>query len=135
MQRVPPPRQKEPTQALPPLRRSARRLRWSGPVQEEALTLALLRIMNHVQQRRRLSLHAVERLTGIQRDRLRRMERLQIKRLSLRTLTQWCNGLRIDLDALIDLAKEVIQAAASRCQQAPRQSRGLAQAPARRRRS
>jgi predicted XRE-type DNA-binding protein len=114
MKRVLPPRPPEPSQARPPLRRSARRLRWSGPVQEEALTQALLRIMTHVRERRRLSLHAVARLTGIQRDRLRRMERLQIKRLSLRTLIQWCNGLRIDLDALIDVAREVMRVTASR---------------------
>ena len=135
MQGTCPPRPTPEAPSPPAERWLAEPCRWAGPVQEEPLTRALLRIMNHVQSRRKLSLHAVERLTGIQRDRLRRMERLQIKRLSLRTLTQWCNGLRIDLDALIDLAKEVIQAAASRCQQAPRQSRGLAQAPARRRRS
>jgi hypothetical protein len=86
---------------------------WAGPVQEEPLTRALLRIMNHVQSRRKLSLHAVERLTGIQRDRLRRMERLQIKRLSLRTLTQWCNGMRIDLHRLISLAWQVMHATPS----------------------
>lgn len=89
--------------------------------------------MNHVQRRRRLSLHAVERLTGIQRDRLRRMERHAIKRLSLRTLTQWCNGLHIDLDGLIALAREVAQATLSRGQQPSGQRRGLAQAPVRRR--
>lgn len=126
-----PPRLKTPAQSLPAAPGLLERLRWTGPVQEEALTQALLRIMNHVQRRRRLSLHAVERLTGIQRDRLRRMERLQIKRLSLRTLTQWCNGLRIDLGGLIRLAQQVMRAAPSCCEQPPGQNRGPAQAPAR----
>jgi hypothetical protein len=131
MQRTFPPRLKDPAQALPADRRLMERLRWTGPVEEEALTQALLRIMNHVQRRRRLSLHAVERLTGIQRDRLRRMVRLEIKRLSLRTLTQWCNGLRIDLDGLIFLAQQVMRAAPSRCKQPAGQCRGLVQAPVR----
>ena len=135
MQGTFPPRPTHEAPSPPAERWLAEPCRWAGPVQEEPLTRALLRIMNHVQSRRKLSLHAVERLTGIQRDRLRRMERLQIKRLSLRTLTQWCNGMRIDLHRLISLAWQVMQATPSRREQASGQIRGRAQAPVRRRRS
>jgi len=83
-------------------------LRWSGPVDEVRLNRTLLRLMRAVRGRQHLSLHALEARSGIKRPQLRKLEQ-ELMQLTLFTLVRWCNGLRLDIVGLLQLALLVLR--------------------------
>lgn len=77
---------------------------WDGKIDPERGNTCVRRLMKWYRQRLRLSLHQVEALTGINRAYLRRLERRRIH-LSLTVLWRWCNGLRVNVDWVLKLAR------------------------------
>lgn len=77
---------------------------WDGVIDPERGNTCVRRLMKWYRQRLGLSLHQVEALTGINRAHLRRVERRRIH-LSLTVLWRWCNGLRVNVDWVLKLAR------------------------------
>lgn len=77
---------------------------WDGVIDPERGNTCVRRFMRWYRQRLGLSLHQVEALTGINRAYLRRLERRRIH-LSLTVLWRWCNGLQVNVDWVLKLAR------------------------------
>ena len=77
---------------------------WEGWVDPEGGNSAVRRFMKWYRQRLGLSLHQVEALTGIDRAYLRRLERRRIH-LSLVVLWRWANGLHVNVDWVLKMAR------------------------------
>ena len=85
-------------------------LRWSGSLDHVALNHALLRILRRVWKVRDISDHAMARLSGLSRSFLRRLKWDEVE-LSLPTLNKLCNGLKVGLEGLLELAVRVVRQA------------------------
>jgi transcriptional regulator with XRE-family HTH domain len=81
---------------------------WDGVVDPEGGNSAVRRFMKWYRQRLGLSLHQVEALTGIDRAYLRRLERRRIH-LSLMVLWRWANGLHVNVDWVLKMARRQAQ--------------------------
>lgn len=81
---------------------------WDGVVDPEGGNSAVRRFMKWYRQRLGLSLHQVEALTGIDRAYLRRLERRRIH-LSLMVLWRWANGLQVNVDWVLKMARRQAQ--------------------------
>lgn len=77
---------------------------WDGCVDPESGNTCVRRFMKWYRQRLGLSLHQVEALTGIDRAYLRRLERRRIH-LSLVVLWRWANGLHVNVDWVLEMAR------------------------------
>jgi transcriptional regulator with XRE-family HTH domain len=81
---------------------------WDGAVDPEGGNSAVQRFMKWYRQRLGLSLHQVDALTGIDRAYLRRLERRRIH-LSLMVLWRWTNGLHVNVDWVLKMARKQAQ--------------------------
>jgi len=81
---------------------------WDGVVDPEGGNSAVRQFMKWYRQRLGLSLHQVEALTGIDRAYLRRLERRRIH-LSLMVLWRWANGLQVNVDWVLKMARRQAQ--------------------------
>jgi len=77
---------------------------WDGALDPEVGNTQVRRFMKWYRQRLHLSLHQVEALTHINRAYLRRLERLRIH-LSLVVLWRWANGLHVNVDWVLHMAR------------------------------
>lgn len=77
---------------------------WDGAVDPELGNTCVRRFMRWYRQRLGLSLHQVETLTGIDRAYMRRVERQRIH-LSLMVLWRWSNGLHVNVDWVLRMAR------------------------------
>lgn len=77
---------------------------WDGIVDPERGNTCVRRLMKWYRQRLGLSLHQVETLTGINRAHLRRVERRKVH-LTVAMLWRWCNGLHVNVDWVLKLAR------------------------------
>lgn len=77
---------------------------WDGAVNPERGNTCVRGFMRWYRQRLGLSLHQVEALTGIDRAYLRRLERRRIH-LSLIVLWRWANGLQVNVDWVLKMAR------------------------------
>ncbi|MBL9130345.1 MAG: helix-turn-helix transcriptional regulator [Verrucomicrobiaceae bacterium] len=85
---------------------------WDGCIDPDRGNTCVRRFMKWYRQRLDLSLHQVAALTGLDRAYLRRLERRRIC-LSLRVLWRWCNGLHVNVDWVLKLARRQALAAAA----------------------
>jgi transcriptional regulator with XRE-family HTH domain len=81
---------------------------WDGCVDHEQGNSAVRHFMRWYRQRLGLSLHQVGALTGIDRAYLRRLERRRIN-LSLAVLWRWANGLQVNVDWVLKMARRKAQ--------------------------
>jgi transcriptional regulator with XRE-family HTH domain len=81
---------------------------WDGVVDPEGGNSAVRQFMKWYRQRLGLSLHQVGALTGIDRAYLRRLERRRIN-LSLAVLWRWANGLHVNVDWVLKMARRKAQ--------------------------
>lgn len=77
---------------------------WDGPMDPELGNTCARKFMKWYRQRLDLSLHQVAELTGIDRTYLRRVERRRIH-LSLIVLWRWANGLHVNVDWVLRIAR------------------------------
>jgi len=77
---------------------------WDGFIDPGSGNTAVRRFMKWYRQRLDLSLHQAAALTGIDRAYLRRLERRRI-RLSLEVLWRWCNGLHVNVEWVLRMAR------------------------------
>lgn len=77
---------------------------WDGAVPPERANTCVRCFMRWYRQRLGLSLHRVQALTGIDRAYLRRLERRRIH-LSLMVLWRWANGLQVNVDWVVKMAR------------------------------
>ena len=101
---------------------------WDGCVDPERGNTCVRRLMKWYRQRLELSLHQVEALTGINRAHLRRVERRRIH-LSLTVLWRWCNGLHVNVDWVLKLARRQGLEAVGTPPQNPAREGGSLRAP------
>lgn len=81
---------------------------WDGWVDHEQGNSEVRHFMRWYRLRLGLSLHQVEELTGIDRAYLRRLERRHIH-LSLVVLWRWANGLNVNVDWVLKMARRKAQ--------------------------
>ncbi|HCN30209.1 MAG TPA: hypothetical protein DIT64_16005 [Verrucomicrobiales bacterium] len=81
---------------------------WDGWVDHEQGNSEVRHFMRWYRLRLGLSLHQVEALTGIDRAYLRRLERRHIH-LSLVVLWRWANGLNVNVDWVLKMARRKAQ--------------------------
>lgn len=86
-------------------------LRWSGRQDDTALNRTLLRIIRYLWKKRGISNHAMARLTGLSRSFVRKLRRGDVE-LSVPTLHKCCNGMKVDVDGVMDLAMLTLRQAA-----------------------
>jgi hypothetical protein len=77
---------------------------WDGELNPELGNTCVRRFMRWYRQRLDLSLHQVEALTGINRAYMRRVERKRVH-LSLVVLWRWANGLHVNVDWVLRMAR------------------------------
>ena len=86
---------------------------WAGEVDPEVGNSAVRAFMRWYRLRLGLSLHQVEALTGLDRAHLRRLEHQHVH-LSLVVLWRWANGLEVNVDWVLRMARLHVQQPSAR---------------------